>query len=87
MNSMKSTFITLSKKSGAVNCKNFYPISIMRNVTKEILQVIMLRIRNKKQLEISTEQYGIMKKDKGTKNANFLFCMLGEQAIQMHQTM
>ena len=71
----KSTFITIPKKSGAVNCENFRTISILSHVTKVILQVIMLRIRNKIHLEISTEQYGFMK-DKGTKNAIFVLCML-----------
>ena len=53
----KSTFITISKKSGAANCENFQTISIMSHVTKVILRVIMLRIRNKIHPEISTEQY------------------------------
>ena len=42
----KSNFITLPKKSGAVDCENFRTVSIMSHVTKVILQVIMLRIRN-----------------------------------------
>ena len=32
----KSTFITLPKKSGAVDCENFRTISIMDHVTKVI---------------------------------------------------
>ena len=43
----KSTFITIPKKSGAVDCENFCTISIMSHVTKVILRVILLRIRNK----------------------------------------
>ena len=66
----KSTFRTIPKKSGAVDCQNFRTISIMSHVTKVILQVIMLRIRNKIQPEISTEQYGFMK-NKGTKKRHF----------------
>ena len=73
----KSTFITTPKKSGAVDCENFCTISIMSHVTKAILRVIMLRIRNKIHLEISNKQYGFMK-DKGTKNAIFVLCMLSE---------
>ena len=57
----------------------------MSHVTKVILRVIMLRIRNKIHPEISTEQYGFLK-DKGT-NAIFVLCMLSEWAIQMQQTM
>ena len=41
----KSTFITIPKKSGAVNCENFRTISIMSQVTKVIFRVVMLRIR------------------------------------------
>ena len=37
----KSTFITLSKKSGAVDCENFCTISLMSHVTKVILRVTM----------------------------------------------
>ena len=58
----------------------------MSHMTKVILRVIMLRIRNKIHPEISTEQYGFTK-DKGTKNAIFVLCMQSEQAIQMQQTM
>ena len=58
----------------------------MSHVTKVILRVIMLRIRNKIHPEICTEQYGFMK-DKGTKNAIFVLRMLSERAIQMQQKM
>ena len=81
-----SAFITIPKKSGALYCENFRTTSIMSDVTKVILQVIMLRIRNKILPEISTEQYGFMK-DKGTKNAIFVLLMLSEPAIQTQQTM
>ena len=78
----KSTFITPPKKSGAVDRENFRTISIMSHLAKVILRVVMLRIRNKIHLEISTEQCGFMK-DKGTKNAIFVLHMLSERAIQM----
>ena len=57
----------------------------MSQVTKVILRVIMLRIRNKMHMEIYTEQYGFMK-DEETKNAIFVLRMLSERAIQMQQT-
>ena len=78
--------MTIPKKLGALNCESFCAISIMSHVTKVILRVIMLRIRNKIHPEISTVQYGFMK-DKGTKNAIFVLCMLSERPIQMQQTM
>ena len=68
----KSTFITIPKKSGVVECENFRTISIMSHVTKVILRVIMLRIRNKIHPEIATEKYGFMK-DKGTKTPFLCF--------------
>ena len=82
----KSTFTTLPKKSGAVDCENFRATSIMSLVTKVIFRVIIPRIRNKIHPEISTEQYGFMN-DKETKNAIFVLRMLSERAIQMQQTM
>ena len=57
----KLTFITLPEKSGAVDCENFRTISIMSHVTKVILRVIMLRIKNKIHPEISTKQCGFVK--------------------------
>ena len=81
----KSTFITLSKKSGFVDYENFCTISLMSHVTKVILRVIMFRIRNKIHPEISTEQYGFMK-NKETKNAIFVLRMLSERVIQIQQT-
>ena len=73
----KSTFITLPKKSGAVNCENFRAVSIMSHVTKVILLVIMLRIRTENDPEVLAKQYGFMK-DKGTKNAISVVCILSE---------
>ena len=43
----KSTFITIPKKSSAVDCGNSRTISVMSHVTKVILRVVMLRITNK----------------------------------------
>ena len=82
----KSTFISIPKKSSAVDCENFRTISIINHVTEVILRVIMLRISNKIHPKISTEQYGFMK-DKGTKNTIFVLRMLSKRAIQMQQTM
>ena len=59
---------------------------MMSHVIRVILRVIMLRIRNKIHPKISTKQYGFMK-DKETKNAIFVLCMLSKRAIQMPQTM
>lgn len=81
---LRSVFITLPKKPGAVDCKDFRTISIMSHSVKILLRIIIERIRSKLRPEISDEQFGFMP-DKGTRNAIFILRMLCERAMQHQQ--
>ena len=80
----KSIFIAIPKKPGAVECNLFRTISLMSQITKIILKVILNRIKQKLKLEIAEEQYGFMK-GKGTRNAIFIMRMLTERAIEVQK--
>ena len=80
----KSIFIAIPKKPGAVECNLFRTISLMSQITKIILKVILNRIKQKLKPEISEEQYGFVK-GKGTRNAIFIIRMLTERAIEMQK--
>ena len=79
-----STFITIPKKPGAMECNKHRTISIMSQLGKIILRVILNRVRNKIRPEIPEEQYGFVK-GKGTANAIFLIRMICERAIEMQR--
>ena len=79
-----STFITIPKKPGAVECNKFRTISIISQLGKIILRIVLSRIRNKIRPEISEEQYGFVK-GKGTANAIFTLRMITERAIEMQR--
>ncbi len=57
----KSTFITLPKIPGTLECNKHRTISIMSQVTKIILRVVLDRMRNKILPEIGNEQCGFIK--------------------------
>ncbi|XP_037794114.1 uncharacterized protein LOC119589587 [Penaeus monodon] len=63
----KSIFIALPKKPGAIECELHRTISLMSQITKIILKVIMARARNKLRQEIGNEQCGFVE-DSGTRN-------------------
>ena len=67
-----------------MECNKHRTISIMSQLGKIILRVILNRIRNKVRREIAEEQYGFMK-GKGTANAIFLLRMICERAIEMQR--
>ena len=79
-----STFITIPKKPGAMECNKHRTISIMSQLGKIVLRVILNRVRNKIRPEIPEEQYGFVK-GKGTANAIFLLRMICERAIEMQR--
>ena len=56
----------------------------MSQLSKIICRVIMNRIRNKINFEISEEQYGF-RKGKGTTNAIFNMRMISERAVEMQK--
>ena len=50
---LKSVFITLPKKPGAVECEAYRTISLMSHVIKILLRILMTRLRSKLRPEIS----------------------------------
>ena len=78
----ESVFITIPKKGDLSDCGNHRLISLMSNITKVILRVLMRRIRNKLLKEIGEEQFGF-KKESGTRDAIFLLRIISERAIAM----
>ena len=67
----KSSFITIPKIEGTLECKNHRTICIMSQITKIILRVIINRVIRRTREQISEEQYGFMP-GKGTSNAIFV---------------
>ena len=65
----KSIFIALPKKPGTTECEVHRTISLMSHVSKVLLRVIMMRVRNKIPVrqEIAEEQCGFVE-GKGTAN-------------------
>ena len=77
----KSVFITLPKKPGATKCELYRTISLMSQLTKVILRVLLNRLRARIASEFAEEQYGFTP-DKGTRNAIFVLRMRGERAVE-----
>ena len=65
---LKSVFIAIPKKAGATDCELHRTISLMSHVTKILLRIIIMRVRNKIEPEIAEEQCGFVE-GKGTSNA------------------
>ncbi|GFO31954.1 RNA-directed DNA polymerase from mobile element jockey-like [Plakobranchus ocellatus] len=82
----KSIFIAWPKKPGATECELHRTISLMSHITKILLKIIMLRIRNKIKLEIAEEQCEFVE-DKGTSNAIYILRTLIERALEVQKKM
>ncbi|CAF4310248.1 unnamed protein product, partial [Rotaria magnacalcarata] len=78
----KSIFIALPKKPGATECELHRTISLMSHITKVLLKILMMRMKNKITPEIAKEQYGFMP-DKGTRNAIFILRTIIERSIEV----
>ena len=81
---LKSIFITLPKKAGATECELHRTISLMSHVTKILLRIIMMRVRNKIRPEIAEEQCGFVE-GKGTTNAVYMLRMVIERAKEVQK--
>ena len=79
----KSIFIALPKKAAATECENHRTISLMSHITKILLRIVMLRIRNKIKPEIAEEQCGFVE-GKGTTNAINILRNIIERSLE-HQ--
>ena len=82
----KSIFIALPKKPGATECKLHRTISLMSHVTKVLLWVIMMRVRNKIRPEIAEELCGFVE-GKDTANAIYIYMLriLIERALEVQK--
>ena len=79
---LKSVFIALPKKPGAIEGGQHRTVSLMSHLTKILLKVIMLRIRNKIKPEIQEEQCGFVK-GKGTANAIYILRNIMKRAKEV----
>ena len=82
----RSVFITIPKKPGAIDCDKFRTISIMSQLSKLVLRIVLNRAKNKIEAEIAEEQYGF-RKGKGTCNAIFVLRMIIERAIEVQKNL
>ena len=76
----KSVFRALPKKAGATECELHCRISLMSHVTKIILRIVMMRVRNKIRPEIAEEQCGFVE-GKRTSNAIFMLRTIIERTL------
>ena len=81
---LKSVFIALLKKAGATECELHRTISLMSHVTKILLRIIMMRVRNKVRPEIAEEQCGFVE-GKGTSNAIFMLRTIIERTLEIQK--
>ena len=80
----ESVFVALPKVEGTLDCSKHRTISIMSQVTKILLRVILKRIRTKISPEISEHQFGFVA-GKGTANAVFSLRMLAERCLDVQK--
>lgn len=78
----KSIFIILPKKAHAVECSDHRTISLMSHVTKLLLRIILKRIKNRIEGELSEEQCGF-RDQRGTREAIFNMKMIMEKHIEV----
>ncbi|GFO10081.1 endonuclease-reverse transcriptase [Plakobranchus ocellatus] len=81
---LKSIFIALPKKYGATECELHRTISLMSQVTKILLRIAMMRVRNKIRPKIGDTQCGFVE-GKGTTNAVYMLRMIIERALEMQK--
>ena len=80
----ESIFVALPKVEGTLDCSKHRTISIMSQIIKILLRVILKRIRNKISPEISDQQFGFVA-GKGTANAVFSLRMLAERCLDVQK--
>ena len=80
----KSIFIAIPKTPKAVDCDKHRIISLMSQMTKVLLRILLNRARNKIKDKVSEVQYGF-RPGKGTRNAMFIVRMMAERAIEMQK--
>ena len=80
----ESLFVAIPKVEGTLECSKHRTISIMSQVTKVLLRVILKRIRSKISPEISEQQFGFVA-GKGTANAIYSLRTLVERCLDVQK--
>ena len=81
-NLTKSVFIAIPKNPGTTDCEQHRTISLMSQLAKVLLRVLLCRMRSKIRPEISEKQFGFVA-DRGQRNAIFTLNMLLERSIEV----
>ena len=81
---LKSVFIVLPKKAGATECELQRTISLMSHVTKILLRIVMMRVRNKIRPEIAEEQCRFVE-GKGASNTIFMLRTILERTLEIQK--
>ena len=79
---LKSVFRALPKKAGATECELHRTISLMSHVTKILLRIVTMRVRNKIRPEIAEKQCGFVE-GKGTSNVIFMLRNIIERTLEI----
>ena len=77
----EAEFMVIPKKEGATDCEKHRTISIMSQVSKIILKVIGLRMKNKIEQYVDDEQFGF-RKGRGTRDAILVLRCIMERALE-----
>ena len=80
----ESSFIAIPKKEGTIECDKHRTLSILSQIAKLVLRIIMIRIRGKIHDNLDENQYGF-RKGKGTRNAIFVLRMILERSIEVQK--
>ena len=80
----ESIFVAIPKVEGTLECSKHRTISVMSQITKILLRVILSRVRSKIRPEISEEQFGFVAW-KGTQNAIYSFRVLSERVTEVQK--
>ena len=78
-------FVAIPKNPGALECSKHRSISIMSQLGKVWLRVVMNRQRERINERVLEEQYGF-RKGKGTTNAISALRMMIERSVEMQKT-
>ena len=79
-----SEFITLPKKSKAMDCTDFKTISLMSHITKLLLKILLERNKTRINREVSDEQFGF-RPQFGTREGIFCLRMLIEKYLEVRK--
>ena len=82
MEMRKSIFLPIPKKLKAQNCTDFRTTSLRSHVTKLLLKIIQIRLKDRIEKEISTLQSGF-RPGKGTREGIFNIRTICERAIEV----